>query len=246
MVKRKIKNSKKKRPSPKKKGKKFYEFFDIGKKGKEKTVKVEGFENIEKKPNRKQIKEENKILRNILILIGIIAVLFLSGYLIINNIRTFEYQGVNFETVNFCDKKPCLILYQTSLPVNYNGKKADYNFYLRKDPRKLNVSFDGKLNLIQKMVIDSTESFNCNGDGIIAMANLVKLYGVIGGKVIKNDTLKCDPSGNYMFLQVRKGNKTSIEQFGTACYNLNVNNCEILEVTERFMIETFSKVNKLI
>ncbi len=243
MVKRK--KSKKKISSNKKKGKKFYEIFEIIKKGKEKIVKVESFENKEKKPVKKQISNENRILRNIFIFIGILVILSLIGYLVINNIRNFEYQGVNFETVNFCDKKPCLILYQTSLPVIYDGKKADYNFYLRKDPRKSNVTFKGELNLIPKMVINSTEDFNCNGDGIIAMANLVKLYSVIGSKVIKNKTLECDSSGNYMFLQIQKGNKTSIEQFGTACYNLKVNNCEILESTEKFMTETFSKINKL-
>tara|TARA_Y100000296_G_C5175324_1_gene259734 strand:+ start:493 stop:1182 length:690 start_codon:yes stop_codon:yes gene_type:complete len=225
---------------------KFYEFFKLKKKGKEKTVKVESSENVEEKPTKNQIIKENKILRNIFISIGIIAILFLLSSLAIKNIRNFEYQGVDFETVKFCDVKPCLILQQTSLPVIYNGNKAEYNFYLRNDPRDLDVSFEGDINLIPNMVINATSDFNCNGDGLISIANLVKLYEIIGTKVIKNETLNCDPLGNYMFLQIQKGNETNIKQFGTACYEINVNNCEILESTEKFMIETLIKVNELI
>tara|TARA_Y100000034_G_scaffold76680_1_gene92135 strand:+ start:239 stop:946 length:708 start_codon:yes stop_codon:yes gene_type:complete len=227
-----------------KKKRRFYEIFKLKKKDEEKTVKVEGFETIEEKPEKEQIIKENKILRNIFISIGIIVVLILLGYLAVNNIRNFEHQGVNFETVKFCDVKPCLILYQTSLPVISNGNKAEYNFYLRNDPRNLNVSFKGEVNLIPNMVVNATSDFNCNGDGIISMANLVKLYEIIGTSVIKNEALECDPSGNHMFLQIQEANETSIEQFGMACYTLNVNNCEILEVTEKFMIETFVEVER--
>jgi len=37
---------------------------------------------------------------------------------------------------------------------------------------------------------------------------------------------------------------TKIEQFGTACYDIYIKNCEILEGTERFMFETLVKVNE--
>jgi hypothetical protein len=106
------------------------------------------------------------------------------------------------------------------------------------------VPFKGEVNLIPNMIINATNDFNCNGDGIISMVNLVKLYEIIGTKVIKNDKLECDPSGNYMFLKIQEANETSIEQIGMACYTLNVNNCEILEATEKFMIETFVEVKR--
>tara|TARA_Y100000310_G_scaffold213829_1_gene214849 strand:+ start:24296 stop:25027 length:732 start_codon:yes stop_codon:yes gene_type:complete len=235
-AKKKITTSKKRR---------FYEIFKIKKKGKEKTIKIEGSENIKEKPAKEQIKKENKILRNIFILIGIIAVLFLLGYLAINNIRNFEYQGINFEIVKFCDVEPCLILYQTSIPVIYNGEKADYNFYLRNDPRDLEkIELDGNINLLPTMIIDSDSDFNCNGNGIIAMANFVKLYEIIGTEVIKNEELDCSLGNEYIHLEIQEGNKTKIIQPIPSCYVLMVNNCEILEVTEKFMVETFVKVNK--
>ena len=228
------------------KKKKFYEIFRVKKKGKEKTVKVKGTI-TEEKPTKKQIKEENKILRNIFIGVGILFLLIIGGFFAIDNIRHYEYKGIDFETVKFCDVKPCLILQQTTLPVVFNGEKTLYNFYFRNDPRELKeIPFDGEINLLPNMVINSEGDLNCDGDGVIAVANLVKLYEVIGAKVVKNGELKCTSTGAYIYLNIREANETSIEQTSTMCYNINVNNCEILEVTERFMVETFSKVNSLI
>ena len=108
---------------------KFYEIFEIGKGGKEKKVVAEGFEE-EKGPGKNQAAEENRILRGIFITIGLIAAAVLIGYFALNSMNSFTYKGVDFKKVSFCDTKPCLIVYQTSLPVLVGGKKADYNFYL--------------------------------------------------------------------------------------------------------------------
>jgi hypothetical protein len=94
------------------------------------------------------------------------------------------------------------------------------------------------------MVINMTNDFNCNGDGIIALANLVKLYSIMGASVIKDENATCDLQGSYMFLRIENGNQTKIEQFGPACYKIYVNNCEILAGTEKFMTETFSEIIK--
>ena len=127
----------------------------------------------------------------------------------------------------------------------YQGKEIPYNIYLRNDPRKLNVPVDNKINFKENMVINMTEDFNCNGDGIIALANLVKLSELMDIRVIKDPNASCDAEGRYMFVQIQEGDETSIEQFGPACYNLNINNCEILEVTEQLMLEIFFRFNEI-
>ena len=225
--------------------KKFYEIFEFGKKGKERVVKAEGFESEKKGVAKEKSSDENRILRNIFIAIGIIVVVIVASYFILNSMNSFSYKGVEFKTVKFCDVKPCLIVYQTKLPVILeNGEKAEYNFYLRNDPRELaNVSFLGELNMIPNVVISASEDFNCNGDGIIAMANLVNLYKVLGANVMKNETLGCSQSGDYMSLNIVKGDKNKVVKVGLACYSINVNECGILKSTERFMLETFVKVN---
>ena len=224
----------------KRKGKKYYEIFEVIKKGRKKTIKVEGFEE-EEKPSKKQIKKENKILRNIFIVTGAIVIGSILIFFIFNSVNNFEYKGVKFQKVN--EVAP----YKTSFPVIHNGEKAIYNIYLRNDPRKLEwVIFDGEMNLFNEMIINSTSDFNCNGDGIIAVVNLVQFYELLGVNIFKNETLSCDDEKEYTFIQIQEGNETKIEQVGYSCYNINVNNCEILEVTERFMFESFVEVNKMI
>ena len=47
-----------------------------------------------------------------------------------------------------------------------------------------------------------------------------------------------------MFLSIGPGETIEIMQTGKACYEMKVSNCEILKVTEKFLIETFVKVNE--
>lgn len=235
------------RKKPEKK-KNFYEIFKITKKGKTKTVKVKGTEKVNETPAKKQVSEENKILRNIFLTVGILVIIGLAGYFIFDNLRNFEYNGIKFEIVKFCDVKPCLILYQTKLPVTTgNGEKAEYNFYLRNDPRKLGeIKFEGTLNLFPDLVIDSTDKMICDsGDVYISIENLRRLYEVLGTTMVKDEQgVGCDPFGDYMYINIINGNETKITQTGIACYELAVNNCEIMKVSERFMIETLADVNK--
>ncbi len=196
----------------------------------------------------KKSDSQNKTLRNILIGIGIISVLFLVIVFFINSTKQFEYRGVKFNNI----KEGDLILYQTSIPVKYNDKTtgktidADYNFYLRNDPRKLDkIPFNGEIILSKNMVINSSGNFNCNGDGIIGVANLVKLYEILGVNVIKDPNATCDELGRYMFVQMQSGETTSVEKTGPICYTININNCEILKATEKLMIEIFVRFNEV-
>lgn len=213
-----------------------------------------------KKSNKKESKEvaekinsqndgqQNKLLRNVLIVSGIMLIVFLSGYFIMNSFKHFEYQGVTGDVVMFCDSDPCLTTYKTSLPVIYQGEKRDYNFYLRNNPEKLDsIPFQGVVNIetpLKKMVINLTEGLSCEGDDMIGVGNLIKLYGVLGIETIKDPNATCDQQGRYIFVRIQERNETNIEQFGPACYNINVANCEILKATERFMVETLVKVNE--
>ena len=48
-----------------------------------------------------------------------------------------------------------------------------------------------------------------------------------------------------MFVNIRGGDKTSVEQYGPSCYNINVDECEILEGTERFVLEMLNDVGSI-
>jgi len=238
--KRKSKENKSKKPKDKDSSKEeVCEIFEVEKKGKTEIVKKCGDEEI-KNSVKNQVKTENKILRNVLVGIGILALIFLSIVLIVNSTKHFEYKGVGYDITA---EGTNLIFYKTSIPVAYQGHIVPYNFYIRNDPRRLtDVDFQGEILLLNNMVVNMTENFDCQGEGMIAIANLLNLYNVIGVNAIQDSEASCDIEGNYSYLEIRPGEKSKIIQTGPSCYELIINNCEILKVTEKFMVETFSKI----
>lgn len=203
-------------------------------------------EEEKKKKREEQKKEHNKILKAIFFIVGVLAVAFVVYLIATSSASSFTYQGINFKVMKFCDSKPCLVKYQTSIPVIYQGKTIPYNFYMTNDPRKLNVSFNGSVVIKKDMIFDTESDFVCNGEGGIAGANFVQLYAVLGVNITLAKNATCDTSGKKMLIDIKPGNVTSIEQTGPACYNINIKDCEILQGTEKFMIETLKEVNQLL
>lgn len=233
------------------KTKKIPEIFEIEKKGKTKIKEIEAKQKIEE-ASPKEVKKMNKQLGNILL--GIIITIAIFGLVIFINYNSvhFKYKEMKFNVVKFCDSRPCLVTYQTAFPAEHNGQKIDYNFYLRNDPRKLEkIPFKGNITLLKRIIIKhegEIGEFNCEGDGVIGVANIVNLYSFLGAdaKVVnKSNPITCDNLfGRYMFIDIVEGNETKIEQYGPACYRMYVHNCEILPATERFMTESFVKVHE--
>jgi hypothetical protein len=197
----------------------------------------------EVKRKKEQLKEHTKILKWILIIIGLFFLLMVGLYFYENSSNHFEYKGLDFIRI----REGNLILYNIAFPVysvDTNEHMADYNFYLRTNPQELEkVPFDGNIVIKPNMVINVMDDFNCNGYGVIAVANLAKLYQeLLGVKVIKDPNATCDDQGRYTFVQILSGDQTQIVQTGPSCYDIYVNNCEILPATEKFMAETFLKI----
>ena len=208
-----------------------------------KIRKVERKKAKEEPKEKEQVKNYNKILKKFFIGMVILIILITIFVYAVRSTKKFGYEGVDFEIV----KTGNLVLYNTKIPVIIDGKKADYNFYLRTDPRTLKekVPFEGNLSLAQNLVLNSTEDFNCDGYGIIGIANLINLYKISGIDVIKDGNATCDQSGRYAFIGIQAGNQTTIKKTGPPCYEVTINNCEILEATERLMLESFIEINKL-
>lgn len=195
-----------------------------------------------KKGSQKAEKEkikENRIIRNVLIFIGIFFLMLILSFVIMKNSKNPKYGGLTFNIINEGE----LTFYHTSIPIIYKGEVAYYNIYLRNNPRELKrkVPFYGELDSIKNTVINITDEFDCEGDQVIAIANLVNIYGAIGKEIMKDENASCDELGRYTYLIVQQGEETSIEKFGTSCYKININDCEILEGTERFIAEMLAK-----
>jgi hypothetical protein len=232
------------------------EIFDVEKEGKEQTIRSCGMEE-EKKASSEQIKKEKNIFIKVIIVLMGFVLMFVAFFLINYYSTHFKVEGVNFEV----DKTTLsgITLYKTTIPgvigtngsfipgIYTSGKQANYRIWFRNDPRKLvDVPFNGDITLLRNVVLNMTNSFNCNGDGIIAIANLQKVYTALGAKMITDKNATCDNAGRYTFLRISEGNETKISEDSNdrECYELKINNCEILSATEKFMLEILIKANK--
>ncbi len=211
--------------------------------GKEKGIKKE--EAVKEGESKKTLaKKQNKTLGNILVFIGVFLLVFAIAFVIVGVKNKPSYNGVTFNVI----KEGELTFYQTAFNVAYKGKPATYNIYLRNNPKELakEVPFNGELNLKNILVLNTTtENLFCDGDWNLAIGNLQNL-GIFNIKIMRDENASCSSGGEYMFVQIEEGNETKIEQYGPSCYKLIVSDCEILPVTERFMIETFAKVDSML
>ena len=189
-----------------------------------------------KHAEKKEIAAHNVILRNILIVLAVVIIGFIAWMIFLDFIGTVKYEGLPFEVVSQGD----LIFYKHVVPL-YDGDThyANYNFFLRKNPYNTGkIPFDGELNIRNFVAINSTE-FTCEGQGIIAIANLVKPFEVAGIEVVHDPNASCDEESRYMLLHIFQGEENKIVQTGEVCYDMIVKDCDILDVTEKMMIEMF-------
>ena len=215
----------------------------------------EGRDNERKDINNEdneESKKQNRVLACVLVfvVVGIASAVFVNNYKVSQ--KEFEYNNFTFEVLQEGNVKfyhTSFIIHKFFESANSNvpiKQTVDYNVYLRKDPRKLEkISFSGEMNRLEMMVLNDSGEFNCEGKGVIAIANMNQILNAIGTKVIRDDNATCDEQGRYMFVNIRGGDKTSVEQYGPSCYNINVDECEILEGTERFVLEMLNDVGSI-
>lgn len=219
---------------------KIVEYFKIIKKGKEKIIRKEGVEISEEKPSKKQISEENKILWKVFVVLGVLILVILGSYFAMYNASNFEYRGIKFDVMQVGE----IIFYHTSFPATLDNRQVNYNVYLRNDPRKLDkeVPFQGNIYFPEIFVLNATTDLNCEGDGELAIRNLQQVLKVFGTEFITDDNATCDPQGKYGHMKIQTGDISAISQFlGPACYILQATDCEILKVTERYLVESLVK-----
>ncbi len=190
-------------------------------------------------------KEQNRILRNFFLFIGIVLVVFVSWILFSYFQSTFDYRGVEFAKVDE------IAPYMTSLPVKYGvtgqvAKETTFGFYLRNDPRVLDaIPFEGDMTFLKEVVMNSTGDIKCGGMGVVGTANMANLYSVTGSRVVRDPNVSCSDEGKWTFIQIEAGNETKIKEIGNSCYLLTFKDCEVLQVTERFMTEMFVRIHEL-
>ena len=208
-----------------------------------------------KETEKKQTFSEKETLRRLLIIIGVIVGIFLVAFYLFYSLNNFEYKGVRFSKTNIGN----LIFYRAVFPEFSEGEKIDYYMYIRDSPRELEekvhfngtiefedaVIHNGTIDLKENFVIEFVGDFSCRGDGAVAIGNLMRIRA-FDVKIYNSENETCEPENDYKLIKVRRANETSIEQTGENCYDFNVNNCEIIPVTERFLLEIFFEMQKIL
>jgi hypothetical protein len=195
----------------------------------------------------KNQKYQNRIVKKTFMWLAVVLIAFLLFFYISGELKKIRYNGVEFNVI----KEGQLTFYQTTLPFPFNinsTKTLDYNFYLRTNPNELkNVPFNGNLSIKKKIVFNPNDELNCDGDGVIAVANLIQnLYGYLNASVIRDEKATCDSLGRYSLITMKVSNVTEINQIGNSCYEIKVANCEVLKGTERYMLEAFVKIKEVL
>lgn len=201
---------------------------------KKKTKKENSNKKEEIKPKEEKSSNE-KLIRNTLIISISIILLIVAFYFYVDSLKHFEYKNLEFETISYGD----LIFYQTSFEVIYNGEPRQFNAFFRTKPSKLEkIKFeDEDFSAMKFSVIQVEDGLSCDGDDVIAIANFQQIHDAIGAQVFKDENATCDEDSRYNHLTIKSGDKTEINKLGPRCYELTFKDCEILEVTERYLLE---------
>ncbi len=234
---------------PKKKKEKVTEIFEVEKKGKQKIVKKQGTQEVlvEKKD---QLKNQNRILKNILVAIVLIFILITAIYFYVQSQIHFNYKDIEFEAERMGEGQNTIIFYRTTTFLEPNdGTETPFGFRLRTKPSVLKrIPFEG----LEEFDLTSINgysygenTFDCEGDGIIAMVNLQRLFEKINAQFLYDEEATCDSEGRYNYFNLKYGDKTEIKKVGEKCYDIivegNDEKCEILPATEKLMVEVFVK-----
>jgi len=207
-------------------------------------------ENKDEVPKKSVQKNETRQLIWFFVIILIIFASFLIPYFYTQKSKTFNYAGAKWAV----EKVPgaIKIIYHGRFPA-LNGANYMYNLFLINDPRKNNVSVEGKFKSFRAggYVSISPEANKCRGEVSRVMADLGSfLRFAIGVKKLQvatpdfkvhNQTGRayatCDTQGRTIIM-IEKGN-SSVEESKTNpfCYTIKVKDCNDIAPVEKFMTE---------
>jgi len=218
----------------------------------EKNPEKEEEDKVLELKNKEMDKKHNKQLGAILmVMIGIFLTIAIM-ILVMQSIANFEYKGLNFQKSKFGN----IPIYRFALNFVTHASggmtsQVTREFAFRNDPRQLDVPVNIKQLVFTKdmtYISISPEMTKCEDTGI-AIANIAQLLGAADIQLSTGtDDLEtseqqgvpyvpCSSEMNATVILIQESEESSIVQRGK-CYEINIANCEVLDSTERFMLES--------
>ncbi len=194
---------------------------------------------LKKLESKKLRKKQEKQIRIFIIVMLSLLIFILLIYVFIQATLKFSYAGLEFEKL----RQGELILYRTPI----------FPIFLREDPRELrDIPIEGKISLQRKIGITGDKGFleSCE-DSTLAGTSLSIFYGRTGLEPFSASTneteaeefnvvhVKCGLGTDYSVIMFEEGEENKIRKKGE-CYILEVNNCEFMKVSERFIVASYA------
>src|SRR3989344_817180 len=200
---------------------------------------------------------QNKQIKIVLVLIGILFLAGILSYYIYQQVSNPEYRGLKFYKV----KEGKIDFYVVRVPsINPLTGQAEgyYDMALRNNPNDLNyINFTGRAKFLRNITLSFSRAIEGCSDNLIAVANFVRVFNGGLGFNIKGATTNeeyardvnmtyatCDHAGNQTVIIIQNaslGGPTAIEETIDDCYVIDVDKCEVLPALERFMLETAAR-----
>lgn len=214
---------------------------------------------VEKREKRRIIKislnekQSKQLFWAVILMIALLLIVLGTPYVVKNYFNKFIYAKLDFEKTQLGDIK----FYSVRIPVlgRTGGVTGTFSMNFRNDPRELEyIDYDVPNNKIKFKKENVTYiSFNpdmttCEDNAIAISAFSGFLQG-LGKLNISSATTyydfsrdnnlpykTCENSPDNTVILLDSGEKTEIKRISDKCYSITYNNCEILPVTEKFML----------
>lgn len=211
---------------------------------KKKAIKKAVEEQIPKSTRKK----EEAYMKIAVIFMIVVIISFIGGYFFIKSTNKFDYKGISFEKT----KQGNVIFYIAKMPLK---NALPLTVYFREDPRKNEKIPSARIILTEEIALAiESESMLCR-DSLIAGTTLsqylMKAFNFKPYPATLNKTeainrkiayARCGPFDTNSVILFKQGNETIIREDNN-CYILEFANCEIMNVTEKFMIDVYSGMN---
>ncbi len=206
-------------------------------------------------PEKKQ-KQDKQFYYILGTMIGLI-VLFLIAHTFFQSLKTFEHEGLSFTKEKMGDIRLYHYYYYTT-PSYATGAAISegnpklINLYVRNDPRTNNIPIDGEIELKRGksvyITINATGLTECpySSLAIAGLSSFITENGFTMQAGVPNkaeaekdnlDYITCEEHPRSPVILIQSGEETSIAKENN-CYTITAANCEILQATEKFMIQS--------
>ena len=207
-------------------------------------------------PKKKVINKNEQQVKFAVIIMAVLIVAFLASYfgfrMLLDSMHKFEYKNIEFRSDS--------IGYWAIIPITdmYGNVADSVKVRFWEDPRKLErIKIEDKISLTKATAVDLETLFeqgDCMdakqaGQTILLYLSNANLFGISPLQVLSEKKLAerlnlsyfdCTNSSKLTGIVLKKGSESKITKQGS-CYILEAGNgCEIMNVTERFMLQAFN------